>query len=50
MLAAVAWLVLGTRFKLAPDAAQNDVLNLAGYFILLLPFVAVFVFFGVEQI
>ena len=50
MLAAILWLVVGTRFQLTPDAAQNEVLNLAGYFLLLLPFVAVFVFFGVERI
>ena len=50
LLAAVIWLLLGTRFNLAPENQTNDVLNLASYFLILLPFVGLVVFFGVERL
>ncbi len=50
MLAAVLWLLLGTKFQLAPEAQRNDVLNIASYFLILLPFVGLLVFFGIERL
>lgn len=50
MLSAVLWLVIGARFKIAPESQTNDVLNIASYFLILLPFVGLIVFFGVERL
>ena len=47
LLAAVLWLILGSRFRFAPERAENDLLNLAAYFCGCLPVAFVIVFFGI---
>ena len=47
VLAAVLWLVIGSRFQFAPERAANDLLNIAAYFGGCLPIAFVLVFFGI---
>ena len=47
LLAAVLWLILGSRFRFAAERAENDLLNLAAYFGGCLPVAFVLVFFGI---
>ena len=49
LLAAILWLLFGARLKLAVDPATNNLLNLLGYAVVLLPFVFVAVFYLVER-
>ena len=46
VLAALLWLVIGSRFRLASERAGNDLLNIAAYFGGCLPIAFVLVFFG----
>jgi hypothetical protein len=50
ILAGLLWLAVGPRFRFDSDPAQNDLLNLGGYLLLLLPFVFVTVFFLIERL
>ena len=45
LLACLTWLVIGSRFGLIRSQAENDVLNLLSYFLLLVPISFVIVFF-----
>ena len=47
VLAAVLWLVIGSRFQFAPERVGNDLLNIAAYFGGCLPIAFVLVFFGI---
>ena len=47
LLAAVLWLVIGSRFRLAPGRIGNDLLNIAAYFGGCLPIAFVLVLFGI---
>ena len=47
VLAAVLWLVIGSRFQFAPERTGNDLLNIAAYFGGCLPIAFVLVFFGI---
>ena len=47
VLAAVLWLVIGSRFRLAPGRIGNDLLNIAAYFGGCLPIAFVLVLFGI---
>jgi hypothetical protein len=47
VLAAVLWLVIGSRFRFAPGRTGNDLLNIAAYFAGCLPIAFVLVFFGI---
>ncbi|MBO79089.1 MAG: hypothetical protein CMQ22_05925 [Gammaproteobacteria bacterium] len=47
VLAAVLWLVIGSRFQFASERAGNDLLNIAAYFGGCLPIAFVLVFFGI---
>ncbi len=46
-LAGGLWLAIGSKLQLSEDRAQNEVLNLAAYFIGMLPMSFVLIFFGV---
>ena len=46
-LAGGLWLLFGSRFSLSEDNQQNEVLNLAAYFIGTLPVSFVLIFFGI---
>ena len=46
VLAALLWLVIGSRFRFATERAGNDLLNIAAYFGGCLPIAFVLVFFG----
>ena len=50
ILGGLLWLVLGSRFRFDSDPRQNDLLNLGGYVLVLLPFVFIVVFFLVEHV
>jgi len=43
------WLSVGNLFRLHADDRQNDVLNLASYAAVLLPFIFAVVFFAMER-
>ena len=45
LLASLTWLVIGSRFGLIRSQAENDVLNLLSYLLLLVPLSFVIVFF-----
>ena len=45
LLACLAWLVIGSRFGLIRSRAENDVLNLLSYVLLLVPISFMIVFF-----
>ena len=45
LLACLTWLVIGSRFGLIQSQAENDVLNLLSYLLLLVPLSFVIVFF-----
>ena len=45
LLACLTWLVIGSRFGLIGSQAENDVLNLLSYLLLLVPLSFVIVFF-----
>ena len=47
VLAGGLWLLLGSRLQLSEDREQNEVLNLAAYFIGTLPVSFVLIFFGI---
>ena len=47
LLAAVLWLIIGSRFRFASGRAGNDLLNIAAYFGGCLPIAFVIVFFGI---
>ena len=47
LIAAVLWLLLGSRFRFAAATAENDLFNLAVYFGGCLPVAFVLVFFGI---
>ncbi len=46
-LAGGLWLLLGSRLKLSQDPEQNEILNLAAYFVGTLPVSFVLIFFGI---
>lgn len=50
VVAALAWLGMGSRFRFAPAETTNHLLNLGAYALLALPFVFVVVFYLVERI
>ena len=45
LLACLTWLVIGSRFGSIRSQAENDVLNLLSYLLLLVPLSFVIVFF-----
>ena len=47
LLAAILWLVIGSRFRFAAGRIGNDLLNIAAYFGGCLPIAFVLVFFGI---
>ena len=47
VLAAVLWLVIGSRFRFGAGRSGNDFLNIAAYFGGCLPIAFVLVFFGI---
>ena len=47
LLACLTWLVIGSRFGLIHSHAENDVLNLLSYVLLLVPISFMIVFFGI---
>lgn len=50
VVAALAWLGIGSRFRFAPAEHTNHLLNLGAYALLALPFMFVIVFYLVEHI
>lgn len=46
LVAALAWLVAGSRVSFSPDQTLNDVVNFVVYFAVALPVAFVLVFFG----
>lgn len=50
VLAALAWLGIGSRFRFAAVESTNHLLNMGAYALLALPFVFVVVFYLVERI
>ena len=50
LLAAIGWLLFGTRLQLVADPKQNDLANLAAYAAVLLPLVFVVVFYVLEHL
>jgi hypothetical protein len=47
LLAAVLWLIIGSRFRFASGRSGNDLLNKAAYFGGCLPIAFVIIFFGI---
>ncbi len=47
LLAAVLWLIIGSRFRFASGRSGNDLLNIAAYFGGCLPIAFVIIFFGI---
>ncbi len=48
VLAALAWLLLGTRLKVSSATEQNGMLNFLIYYAVALPIAAVVVFYGLQ--
>jgi hypothetical protein len=49
IVSGVIWLSLGNLFRLHADDRQNEVLNLASYAAVLLPFIFAVVLFAMER-
>jgi hypothetical protein len=47
VLAGFSWLLLGSRFNLRAEGADNDIANLAAYFVAYIPITFAVVFFGI---
>ena len=47
LIAGPIWLVLGSKLVLSTDEQQNELLNLAAYFLGTLPVSFVIIFFGI---
>ncbi len=48
LITGVLWFALGSRFSLSEESEQNDILNLAVYAGIILPFAFLFVYFALD--
>ena len=48
IIAGVAWLLLGARFRLNTEPETNNMLNILCYLVIALPFAVAMAFFGLQ--